>query len=112
MEYMIGIGLALLTCVFATLVGFDRDRIFYPTLLALMPTYYILFACIGGSTSVLAVETLAGVAFFWRRRGRLQKKPLADCGRPRRARSFRLLSSSADSESRCPEVVARLLPFV
>jgi len=64
MEYMIGIGLALLTCVFATLVGFDRDRVFYPTLLALMPTYYILFACIGGSTSVLAVEFLMGVAFF------------------------------------------------
>jgi hypothetical protein len=64
MEYMIGIGLALLTCVFATLVGFDRDRVFYPTLLALMPTYYILFACIGGSTSVLAVESLVGVAFF------------------------------------------------
>jgi hypothetical protein len=30
MEYLIGVGLALLVCAFATLAGFDRDRVFYP----------------------------------------------------------------------------------
>src|ERR1041385_1247117 len=45
-------------------------------------------------------------------RCRLQEEPLADCGCPRRTRSFRLLSSPAYSESRCSGMVARLLPFV
>ena len=33
MEYLIGVGLAVVVCAFTTLVGFDRDRVFYPTLL-------------------------------------------------------------------------------
>jgi len=28
MEYLIEIGLSVLTCAFATLVGFDQDRVF------------------------------------------------------------------------------------
>jgi len=32
MEYLIGIGLALAVCLFAALVGFDRDRVLYPKL--------------------------------------------------------------------------------
>jgi hypothetical protein len=32
MEYLIGVGLAVVMCAFATLVGFDRGRVFYPTL--------------------------------------------------------------------------------
>lgn len=39
MEYLIGVGLAVVVCVFATLVGFDRDRVFYPTLVAVIATY-------------------------------------------------------------------------
>jgi hypothetical protein len=31
--------LAVVVCVFATLVGFDRDRVFYPTLRAVIATY-------------------------------------------------------------------------
>ena len=46
MEYLIGVGLALVVCAFATLVGFDRDRVFYPTLVTVIATYYILFAVI------------------------------------------------------------------
>lgn len=33
MEYLIGVALADVVCNSVTLVGFDRDRIFYPTLL-------------------------------------------------------------------------------
>jgi hypothetical protein len=32
MEYLIGVGLAVVVCAFTTLVGFDRDRVFYWTL--------------------------------------------------------------------------------
>jgi hypothetical protein len=47
MEYLIGVGLALLVCAFARLVGFDRDRAFYSTMVLVVATYYILFAVMG-----------------------------------------------------------------
>jgi hypothetical protein len=58
MEYLIGAGLAVMVCAFATLVGFDRDRVFYPTLVIVIATYYILFAVIGSSTPAVALESL------------------------------------------------------
>jgi hypothetical protein len=63
MEYLIGIGLAVVVCVFAMVVGFDRDRVFYPTMLVVVATYYILFAAMGSSTRVLALESLIAIAF-------------------------------------------------
>ena len=30
MAYLVGVILALVICAFATIVGFDRDRAFYP----------------------------------------------------------------------------------
>jgi len=64
MEYLIGIGLAVVVCVFATLAGFDRDRVFYPTLAIVVATYYILFAVIGNSTRALAIESLIAIGFL------------------------------------------------
>src|SRR5215471_7620677 len=64
MEYLIGVGLALLVCAFAMLTGFDRDRAFYPTLATVIATYYILFAVIGSSTRALVVESLIAGAFL------------------------------------------------
>ena len=64
MEYLIGIILALVVCVFAMLTGFDRDRVFYPTVVAVNATYYILFAVMGSSTRALAVESVVAAAFF------------------------------------------------
>lgn len=64
MEYLIGIGLAVVVCAFATLVGFDRDRVFYPTMLIVIATYYILFAAMGSSASAMAVESLIACAFL------------------------------------------------
>jgi len=64
MEYLIGVGLALAVCVFAMLVGFDRDRVFYPTLVAVIATYYILFAVMGSSLPALAMESIIAAAFF------------------------------------------------
>jgi hypothetical protein len=64
MEYLIGIGLAVAVCVFALLTGFDRDRVFYPTVVAVNATYYILFAVMGGTTQALVWESLVAAAFF------------------------------------------------
>lgn len=64
MEYLIGAGLAVAVCTFAMLSGFDRDRVFYPTLVIVVATYYILFAVIGGSAGAIAFECLTAVAFL------------------------------------------------
>jgi hypothetical protein len=64
MEYLIGAGLAVVVCAFALLAGFDRDRVFYPTLLIVIATYYILFAVMGSSTRALALECLIAGAFL------------------------------------------------
>ncbi len=64
MEYLIGVGLAVAACAFATLAGFDRDRVFYPTLLAVIATYYVLFAAIASSRSALQSESLMAGAFL------------------------------------------------
>jgi hypothetical protein len=64
MEYLIGIGLGALVCVYAMAVGLDRDRAFYPTVLAVVGTYYILFAVMGASAPVLTIESLVACGFF------------------------------------------------
>ena len=64
MEYLIGVGLAVVVCVFAALAGFDRDRAFYPTLVIVVATYYILFAVMGRSTPALTRESLIAGAFL------------------------------------------------
>ena len=58
MGYAIGIVLALCVSVFARAVGFDRDRAFYPTVLVVIASYYVLFAAMGGSMRALIVESI------------------------------------------------------
>ena len=64
MEYLIGVVLGAVVCVFALLAGFDRDRVFYPTLLTVIATYYILFAVMGSSTPAMIIESLVAGAFW------------------------------------------------
>jgi hypothetical protein len=64
MEYLIGIGLALAVCAFAMLTRFDRDRVFYPTLVIVVAHYYVLFAVMGSSTLVLLLECVIAAVFF------------------------------------------------
>jgi hypothetical protein len=64
MEYLVGVGLAVVVCAFATLVGFDRDRAFYPTLVIVIATYYVLFAVIGNSPRALLLESLVAGSFL------------------------------------------------
>jgi hypothetical protein len=56
--------LAVVVCAFATLAGFDRERVFYPTLLIVIATYYILFAVMGSSTPALMIESPVAGAFL------------------------------------------------
>ena len=58
MEYLIGGALAVATGAFATVVGFDRSRAFYPVVLIVIASYYALFAVMGGSLAVLGSELL------------------------------------------------------
>jgi hypothetical protein len=63
MPYVIGAGLALVICLFATFVGFDRDRAFYPTLTIVIASYYALFALMGGAMGALGVESVVILMF-------------------------------------------------
>jgi hypothetical protein len=63
MEYVIGLLLAAGVAVLAGVVGFDRDRAFYPTVVIIVASYYILFAAMGGSGRILAAEIAVACIF-------------------------------------------------
>ena len=64
MAYVIGIVLALVVSAFAAMTGFDRDRAFYPTVLTVIASYYVLFAVMGGSARALLVESFLMTVFL------------------------------------------------
>jgi hypothetical protein len=64
MSYLIGAILALTVGLFATRVGFDRDRAFYSTVMLVVASYYVLFAVAGGSSEALLIECLVFVPFL------------------------------------------------
>src|SRR5882724_228776 len=64
MGYLIGIALALGMSALATLVRFDRDRAFYPTLLIVIASYYVLFAVMGGSIRAVFGESAVMTCFL------------------------------------------------
>jgi hypothetical protein len=61
--YLIGIIIAILTAALGRFAAFDRDRVFYPTVLIVTVSYYALFAVLGGSMSALIVECLVVTLF-------------------------------------------------
>jgi hypothetical protein len=63
MEVIVGIALALFVCVAASLLGMDRDRVFYPTILIVVASYYMLFAVMDGSDKVLRSEIAIAAVF-------------------------------------------------
>ena len=44
-------------------MGFDRDRSFYPVVLIVIASYYVLFAVMGGSVRALILESVVMSAF-------------------------------------------------
>jgi hypothetical protein len=63
MPFLIGVGLAIAAAIFARLVGFERDRAFYPTVLIVIAFLYGLFAVLGGSVPVLVAESPGMLVF-------------------------------------------------
>ena len=64
MGYLVGALLAVGVGVLATQVRLDRDRAFYPVVLMVVASYYVLFAVMGGSSRALLVEIAAGAVFL------------------------------------------------
>lgn len=64
MALVVGALLALAVGLFATGIGLDRDRAFYPTVMIVIASYYALFAVMGASTHVLVLESLVGLVFL------------------------------------------------
>jgi hypothetical protein len=63
MPVVIGIVLSIFVAVFFRAVGFDRDRAFYPTIVIIVASYYVLFAVLGGSTQALVIESIVMAVF-------------------------------------------------
>ena len=63
MPYMIGIMLSVGVAVFARRVGFDRDRAFYPAVLIVVASYYVLFAAMSGSIQTVVLESALMAGF-------------------------------------------------
>lgn len=63
MEYVIGLVAATGVGVFGTVIGFDKERSFYPVVLIVIATLYLLFAVMAGSTDSLVAEAVPAFAF-------------------------------------------------
>ena len=63
MEYVVGIVLGLAVCGLGTGAGFERDRSFYPVIMIVVASYYVLFAVLGGDVPALYVELAISIGF-------------------------------------------------
>jgi hypothetical protein len=64
MALLVGALLAIAVGLLATVVGLDRDRAFYPAVMMVVASYYVLFAVVGASTHALVLELLVGAVFL------------------------------------------------
>ena len=63
MPYLIGIVLALIVVAFARFVGFDRDKVFYATVVIVVGSYYVLFAAMSQSVHTVVLESVLMMVF-------------------------------------------------
>ena len=63
LPYVAGVVLSIGVALFARRVGFDRDRAFYPTVLIVIASYYVLFAVMSGSVETVLVESIIMTLF-------------------------------------------------
>ena len=63
LPYVVGIVLSIGVASFARWVGFDRDRAFYPTVLIVVASYYVLFAAMIGSVETVLIESIVMAVF-------------------------------------------------
>ncbi|HMI56621.1 MAG TPA: hypothetical protein VK511_01100 [Gemmatimonadaceae bacterium] len=62
--YLSGFALALAAFAYATLIGLDRDRAFYSTVLIVIASTYVLFAAMGSDMRTLIEESLIFTIFL------------------------------------------------
>jgi hypothetical protein len=63
MEFVVGVAAATAVGLFATVIGFDKERSFYPVVLIVIATLYLLFAVMAGSTDSLVAEAIPALVF-------------------------------------------------
>ena len=63
MPYVIGVVLGIAICLLAAAIGLDRDRAFYPTVLIVIASYYVLFAVMSGSVETVLLESIIMALF-------------------------------------------------
>lgn len=63
MPYVVGIVLSVGVALLARSGGFDRDRAFYPTVLIVIASYYVLFAAMSGSVQTVLLESIVMTGF-------------------------------------------------
>lgn len=64
MAFLTGLVLAICVGLFATFIGLDRDRAFYPTITIVIASLYALFAVMGNSPQALLIELALGAVFI------------------------------------------------
>src|SRR5581483_10809533 len=64
MEYVIGFILSLGVAGLALIVGFDREKAFYATVLIVVASYYVLFAAMAASKRALSIEIVVATGFL------------------------------------------------
>jgi hypothetical protein len=63
LPYVVGMVLSVGVALLARAVCFDRDRAFYPTVLIVIASYYVLFAAMSGSIQTVLVESIVMTGF-------------------------------------------------
>ena len=63
LPYVAGVVLSIGVALFARWAGFDRDRAFYPTVLIVVASYYVLFAVMSGSVETVLLESIVMTLF-------------------------------------------------
>ena len=64
MEYLIGWFLSLAVAGLAIIIGLDRERAFYPTVLIVIASYYALFGVMAASRRALVIEIVVASGFL------------------------------------------------
>lgn len=63
MEYLVGLLLALAVAALPALTGIGKGRDFYPIVLIIVASYYVLFAATGASAGTLLLECAVAAVF-------------------------------------------------
>ena len=63
LPYVAGVVVSMGVALFARSVGLDRDRAFYPTVMIVIASYYVLFAVMSGSVETILLESIIMLLF-------------------------------------------------